>query len=134
MDKTPGSSHLRPGVQQAGVRCGHGTVVTEIWQAWRGSRALLAIYRRVRKEQPQLHRKALYERILSEWILEPGVAAFTVTRAHRSFCEWPVERELRFRDVVLYALVDEYLRSHPTHVGTRTNMSRIVARVVPVEL
>jgi len=51
-----------------------------------------------------------------------------------SFCDWLLKRKLRFRDVVQYVVINEYLRSHLTNIGTYTDMSSIVARVIPHDL
>jgi hypothetical protein len=51
------------------------------------------------------------------------------------FCEWPGPRKLRYRDVVNYVVVDEYMRSHLTDFrGTYTNMRRVVTSIIPYHL
>jgi hypothetical protein len=57
-----------------------------------------------------------------------------VRRAEQSFCQWPAARELRYRDVAVYVIVDEYLRARRLEVGTQTDMALIIARVIPEEL
>jgi hypothetical protein len=41
-------------------------------------------------------------------------AATVPRRAEDSFCNWPADRDLRFRNVVLYVAINAYLRSHIT--------------------
>ncbi len=54
--------------------------------------------------------------------------------AGESFCSWPAWHDLRFRDVVQYVVVYEYLRSHKEKVGTQTRMGATVARIIPRDL
>jgi hypothetical protein len=81
-------------------------LLAEIWFAWQASRELLDSYKRMRHEQPQLIGRTLYERIV---IRRSGpdakAAAGILRRAEQSFCEWPSERDLKFRDVVRYIVV-----------------------------
>jgi len=99
------------------------------------SRIMLRSYQRVRRKNGQLRGKALYEQILIERSrLDCSDAPGILLRAEQSYCHWPVRRELRYRDVVHYVLVSEYLRSNPTRRGTLANMGAIVARVIPAEL
>jgi hypothetical protein len=116
--------HLLPGVR----------LFTEIWFAWRASHELLDSYKRMRLEDTQLAGRALYERIV---IRRSGLDAQAVTgilrRAEQSFCEWPSERELTFRDVVQYIAIEEFLRSHAA-TGTHTNLVKVVEYVIPGDL
>ena len=61
-----------------------------------------------------------------------GVAA--PDGAEESFADWPVERELRFRDVVHYLIFDEYMRAGQARAGTKTNMGEVVTRIIPEEI
>jgi len=110
-------------------------MVVEKWHAWRASRQILDWYKRVSRDQPQLAGRTLYAQVV---IRRSGVdakaAAAILLRAEESFCDWPSGRELRFRDVVLYLVIDEYLRSHALTLGTQTNMGKIVSRVIPRDL
>jgi hypothetical protein len=96
---------------------------------------MLGWYRRVRGEEPRLTGGPLYQQIIVRRSgLGDEAAGKLVRRAYQSFCEWPIERKLRFRDVVHYVVVAEYLRSHLTNLGTHTYMGRVVARVIPRDL
>jgi hypothetical protein len=110
-------------------------MVAEKWYARRASRELLEWYRRVHGEEPQLAGTALYQRVIVRRSgFDVKAAAGIVRRAEQSFCAWPSDRDLRFRDVVLYVVIDEYLRSHSTHLGTQTNMGEVVVRLIPGDL
>ena len=117
------------------LRLPGAAMVAEKWFAWRASREMLDSYKRARAEEPQVSGKALYERIVVRRSgLDAKAARGILLRAEESFCDWPAGRELRFRDVVLYVIIDEYLRSHVGDLGTQTNMGKIVARVIPKDL
>jgi hypothetical protein len=110
-------------------------LLAEKWFAWHTSRALLEWYERVHRDEPQLAGRSLYERVLTRRSdIDIPVAAGILRRAEQSFCDWPSGRDLRFRDLVQYVVVDEYLRSHVATLGTHTNLGRVVARLIPEEL
>ena len=117
------------------LRLPGAAMVAEKWFAWRASRELLESYNRARAEEPPVSGKALYERVVIRRSgLDAKAAGGILLRAEESFCDWPGGRELRFRDVVLYVIIDEYLRSHGANLGTQTNIGKIVARVIPKDL
>lgn len=110
-------------------------MMVERWHARRGSRTLLELYRVVRREQQELTGKALYEAVVIRRTgLDTGAARAILRRAEESFIDWPTERDLRFRDVVLFMVVDNYLRSHPARHGVEAQMGYVVARVIPKDL
>ena len=109
-------------------------LLTEIWFAWQASRELLDSYQRMHREDPQLLGKTLYERIVSRRSgLDVQSVAGILRRAEQSFCEWPSERDLKYRDVVQYMVIEEYLRSYGA-IGTHTNLAKVVAYVIPDNL
>jgi hypothetical protein len=96
---------------------------------------LLELYWRQRREHPQTDARTLYAQVVALRLgPQASRAAEIVRRAEQSFTTWPVERELRFRDVVHYLVFDEYTRIGADRAGTRTNMGVVVARVVPEQL
>ncbi len=111
-------------------------IVAENWFARRAGRELLDLYQRVRREEPSLNGRDLYVRILSHrYKLEAQEAAAIVRRAEESFCDWTSGRELlRFRDVVQYVVVEEYLRLNPSAIGTHVDIGEAVARTIPANL
>jgi hypothetical protein len=110
-------------------------IVAEKWYAWRMSREMLGWYQRVRAEQPQLTGRPLYQQVIvSRSGLDDEAARGVLRRAHQRFCEWPFERQLRFRDVVHYVVIDEYLRAHLSNLGTHADIGKVVARLIPLDL
>lgn len=110
-------------------------IVAEKWYAWRTSYEMLRWYKRVRRQEPQLTGRPLYQQVIVRRSGLDDEAARRVLRlAYRRFCEWPCERKLRFRDVVQYVASDEYLRSRLADIGTHTDMGRVVAQLIPPDL
>ena len=111
-------------------------IVAEMWYAWRTSHEMLRWYQRVSVAEPQLTGGSLYEAVIVRRSgLDIDAASGVLRRARQSFCEWPGPRKLRYRDVVHYVVVDEYMRSHMSDFrGTYTNMRRVVANIIPYHL
>jgi hypothetical protein len=111
-------------------------IVAEMWYAWRTCHEMLRWYQRVSVEEPQLTGGSLYEEVIVRRSgLDIDAASGLLQRARQSFCEWPGPRKLRYRDVVHYVVVDEYMRSHLADFrGTYTNMRRVVASIIPYHL
>lgn len=98
------------------------------------SRELLKLFRAVQREHPELSGRALYQAVIARRLgPKSNRAAEIVLRAEESFTDWPVERELRFRHVVHYAIFDEYMQLGKAREGTRINMGVMVARIIPEE-
>jgi hypothetical protein len=96
---------------------------------------MLRWYKRVRREEPQLTGRSLYQQVIVRRSgLDHEAARRVLLLACQRFCEWPCERTLRFRDVVQYVAIDEYLRSRLTKLGTHTDMGRVVAQLIPPNL
>jgi len=95
---------------------------------------MLLCYRRVRENDPDLHGLALYERVLASRGLSLYAITQVLAHARESFCTWPISRDLRFRDVVHYVVVTDYLRAHPKKVGVQTNLTITIGRIVAKEL
>ena len=88
----------------------------------------------MRAESPNLAGRTLYRHIVSQHLgLDPQAANTIVWRAEQSFAAWPNERDVQFRDVVLYLAVDEYLKSHVAREGTQINMGNVVTRIIPTD-
>ncbi len=100
------------------------------------SEQLLDLFWRERREHPDLTGRALYEAVAALRLGSnpPISAAEIVRRAEESFADWPVERELRFRDVVHYLIFDEYTHAGKARARTKTNMGAVVARIIPEEI
>jgi hypothetical protein len=92
----------------------------------------LKIYREVAATQPDLTGLARYEEVVARLKSVDAASARRVIRsAEDSFASWPVERPLKFRDVVEYLVVSECLESIPDALGTRSKLSTIVASMIP---
>ena len=108
---------------------------TERRYAKQASTQLLELLQRLRREQPELSGRALYQAVVAERLgPDRHRAAEIVRRAEESFTDWPVQRELRFRHVVHYLIFDEYMRAGKTREGTKINMGGVVARIIPEEI
>jgi hypothetical protein len=104
--------------------------------AKRASEQMLDLFHKERRVHPDLNGWALYEAVAARRLGDkPRIsAAEVVRRAEESFADWPVERAVRFRDVVHYMIFDEYVHSGKAREATRTNMGAVVARIIPEEL
>lgn len=100
------------------------------------SEQLLKLFRLEQREHPQLKGRDLYQAVIARRLgSNPTVsAAEIVRRAEESFADWPIERAVKFRDVVHYQIFDEYMHRGKVRVGTRTNIGDAVARVIADEL
>jgi len=89
----------------------------------------------VHSEQPELSGRALYQAVITRRLgADRERAGEIVRRAEATFTEWPSDKELRFRHVVHYQVFDEFTHSGPGRDNTRTNMGRVVARIIPEQL
>jgi hypothetical protein len=96
------------------------------------SRRLLEAYRHAAAAYPGLQRRALYLHIVIGYLgCAPSMADEVLESAEQSFAAWPVQRALRFQDVVHYLAVTEYTA---TTGWTQENLGRVVASVVPRHL
>ena len=104
--------------------------------ARRASEQMLDLFHKERREHPDLTGWALYEAVAAQRLGDkPRMSATEVVkRAEESFTDWPVERPVRFRDVVHYLVFDEYMHSGKAREATKTNMGAVVARIIPEEL
>jgi len=103
--------------------------------ARRSSVESLRLFRELAATQPALTGLARYEEVVARRTGLPREDARRVLRrAEDSFARWPVERPLKFRDVVQYLVVHECLNADPSVVGTRTRLTTIIAEVIPVHL
>ena len=110
--------------------------------AWRerriakmAARRALALFMQVHVERGDLAGESLYEAFLCRRnALEPSAARKILRQAESSFAMWPNERDLIFRDVVQYLVISEYLHSYPKRTSTATNMTGIIATVIPPQL
>ena len=103
--------------------------------ARRTSRESLQLYRELEATRPELSAVARYEQVIARRTGLDGAGVRQVLQhAEDSFASWPVERPLRFRDVVQYLVVHECLTADASAVGTRTRLTTIIAEVIPRDL
>ncbi|MBS0373663.1 MAG: hypothetical protein JSR73_03745 [Proteobacteria bacterium] len=100
--------------------------------ARRTCRELLRRFEAIRRDEPALDSRATYLRVLQRRAsIDQAHAQRTLRKAEQSFTDWLPDRELRYRDVVTYVVFEEYSRRFETRLGTRTQIQRVVARIIP---
>lgn len=98
-------------------------------------RSLLAIYEHFRREHPELGSDPLYARVVEYSIgCDSTVARSIVLEADRSFAQWPTERDVTFRDVVVFLLLNQLLPADSKTLGVQANVTAIVAKAIPLRL
>jgi hypothetical protein len=98
-------------------------------------RSLLEIYEHLRREHPELGSDRLYARVVEYRIgCDPTVARSIVLEADRSFAQWPTERDVTFRDVVVFLLLNQLLPADSKTLGVQPNVTAIVAKAIPLRL
>jgi YHS domain-containing protein len=103
--------------------------------AEQASRELLALYRAISAEYPELADREIYQRVV---MARTGCDAKAAERildcAEESFAEWPTKRELTLCDVVHYLAVNEFLARHEGEDWMHTDIQHVVDALVPPEL
>lgn len=92
---------------------------------------------RMRTAQPGLAREDLYAQVMSDRFgLDEGAARRLVAGARESYAEWPVERDLRFFDVVHYFVAERcLLEIEPTSAPwIHSRIDQIVKDLIPLTL
>lgn len=103
--------------------------------AARTSRELLALYRRLRADLPDLTERELYQRVVMQRTrCDAQAADVLLDNAEQSFAAWPVRRELMLRDVVHYVSTVELLASHDGERWTHINIGRVVDSLIPQDM
>ena len=95
------------------------------------SQRALLLYDQVHQERPDLQGHVLYEEIVRRCPgASSGCAVQIVRRAQDSFAAWPAARDVRFRDVVAYMVIDRLIVDrHRTN--TSAEVERVVSRLIP---
>jgi hypothetical protein len=128
-----------PTTSESFQRGGASMCLRSILAGWRErrhtarlSRRLLQAYRRAVAAYPELQRRALYLHIVIGYLgCPPSAADEVLDSAEQSFAAWPVQRALRFQDVVHYLAVTEYTATTGWAQG---NLGSVVASMVPKDL
>lgn len=103
--------------------------------ARRTSREALSADREIAAERPELTGALRYQQIIARHTGadDDGARRF-VERAESEFARWPVERPVRFRDIVQYLVVQRWLAIDPQAQGFLSRLTNIVAKEIPAEL
>jgi hypothetical protein len=99
------------------------------------SRESLRIYREVEESAPELTGLPRYYEVVARQtgLDELGVREI-LERAEGSFANWPVERPLKFRDIVQYIVATRCLSADASGLGVRSRLTTIIAEEIPGEL
>ena len=116
-------------------------IAPEIYRTWRErsvarqtSRALRQLYLEVESTRPELTGVTRYREVIARQTgLDDAQVRRIIARAETSFANWPVERPLKFRDVVQYLVVCQCLEADPRALGTRSRLTTIIAEEIPNE-
>ena len=109
--------------------------VVERSQVHRVCRELLELHAEVAREHPELSGEPLYERIITRFTNGDAQQAKSVlNHAEESFAQWPVVRDVNFRDVVLYFVVSKSLVPIEQAAESRLDLTELVHSIVPADL
>lgn len=116
-------------------------IAPEIYRTWRErsvarqtSRASRRLYLEVESTRPELTGVTRYREVIARQTgLDDAQVRRIIARAETSFANWPVERPLKFRDVVQYLVVYQCLEADPRALGTRSRLTTIIAEEIPNE-
>jgi hypothetical protein len=99
------------------------------------SRESLRVYREVEEAHPELTGPTRYKAVVARQTgLDEADVETILERAEMSFASWPVERPLKFRDVVQYLVVHQHLNANPAALGVCSRLTTIIAEEIPQEL
>ena len=103
--------------------------------AYDTSRNCLRLHREVQQEYPHLSGPLLYQEVVRRYtgLGDKGVLE-VLARAEVSYANWPVERELRFQDVVQYLAAQRCLEGRPADEGNSLSLARIIQQQGPTQL
>lgn len=96
---------------------------------------LLEICRELQKENPGLQGERLYELVVAKRLAcDTARARQLVRQADQSFAQWPDERDVNFRDVVNFVIVNNIMGKHRRALGIHVDMVVIVKAAIPEAL
>ncbi len=103
--------------------------------AARTSRELLALYRTVSADHPELANRDLYKLVvMARNSCDATTANEVLECAEESFAAWPSRRDLTLCDVVHYLAVNEFLALHDGKHWIHSDTSHLVASRIPHSL
>ena len=96
---------------------------------------LLALYRTVSADHPELSGRELYKRmVMARNGCDATAANNVLDCAEESFAAWPVSRELTLCDVVHYLSVAEFIETHGGEPWMHSNIKFVVTSRIPHNL
>ncbi len=103
--------------------------------ARRVTSSMLKLYLIMSKEHSGIEKKELYLLVLTlHFNCSRDTAEELMRSAEESFAIWPVERKLRFRDLVHYVALIEWMASNKNNKWTHHSISEFVATRIPSNL
>jgi hypothetical protein len=98
------------------------------------SRTALQVYREVEADRPEISGVSRYREVVARQTgFDEQCVRRIIAGAESSFAIWPVERPLKFRDVVQYLVVYQCLAVAPRALGTRSRLTTIIEEIIPDE-
>lgn len=114
---------------------GWGLALQERRYAKQASIELLALYRALLLEFHTYLETDIYRALVMRRSgCSASEANITLQRAFESYALWPSQRSLTLCDVIHYIAVSEFLATHTSEVGIRSNMGQVVTSRIPHEL
>jgi hypothetical protein len=96
---------------------------------------LLEIHGHFQRQHPGLGGDELYARVVEHGLdCDSTLARSIILEADRSFAQWPAERDVIFRDVACFLLLNHLLPAHSKTLGVQANIAAIVAAAIPLRL
>jgi hypothetical protein len=96
---------------------------------------LLGLYQRAERLHPGLSAEALYRQVVAAKLSREGREVDDVIQGARvSYANWPVERDLCFRDVVHYLAVSGYCEARGRKPWLRSHVVDVIDAEIPAEL
>jgi hypothetical protein len=116
-----------------------GSAIVRTWRerttARQVSRESMRIYREVEVTDPELSGWPRYHAVVARQTgLDDSGVREILERAEGSFASWPIERPLKFRDVVQYMVATRCLNLDASALGVRSRLTTIIAEEIPGEL
>ncbi|MFM2290151.1 MAG: hypothetical protein RL684_3294 [Pseudomonadota bacterium] len=103
--------------------------------AYDTTRNCLRLHREVQRDLPHLSGSLLYQEVVRRYTgLDDKGSLEILARAEVSYANWPVERDLRFQDVVQYLAAQRCIDGRPADEGISISLSRIISQQVPATL
>jgi hypothetical protein len=98
-------------------------------------RELVELHRATSAQYPELRGERLYAQIIARFTrCDLAQAQAVLNHVEESFAQWPVVREVLFRDVVLYLVLSRSLTPAAGPSDSKTDFTNLVNAAVPADL